>query len=229
MARYQAVIEPARSPVHERVMVCVSSSRMAPRVIRLGARVAAQLGSRWYAVYVETPAERPWRINRGDADVLRRNLELAERLGATVVRVRAARPSDGLAAFARREGIRRVILGQTARSRLESLWHGSTLGRFLAAIPDALVLIVPLHEPESRRRAAAADPHHMHEPEREPMSSEIFYLHVAPRKHTAEGITLLVTLAVLFVLLVLLVGHPKPPAHSRDLTPAHASSVTDPR
>lgn len=135
-------LEPALIP--ERVMVCMSSNPMAPRVIRTGARIAGRLGSRWYAVYVETPGERADRIDPGDAEALKRNIELAESLGATVVRVKAAKPADGLIAFAQREGVTHVIFGQTARTRWELLLRGSTLDRFLGAVPDAAVQVVPL-------------------------------------------------------------------------------------
>jgi two-component system sensor histidine kinase KdpD len=135
-------LEPALIP--ERVMVCMSSNATAPRVIRTGARIAGRLGARWYAVYVETPGETPGRISAGSADALKENIRLAESLGATVVRVKAANPSDGLIAFAQREGVTHVIFGQSARSRWELLWHGSTLDRFLGAIPDAAVQVVPL-------------------------------------------------------------------------------------
>jgi two-component system sensor histidine kinase KdpD len=137
-------LEPSVIP--ERVMVCMSSNILAPRVIRLGARIAGRLGSRWYAVYVETPRERPGRIPSRDADALRSNIRLAEELGATVVRVKAARPAEGLIAFAQREGVTHVIFGQTARSRWELLVRGSPLDRFLAAVPDAAVQVVPLDE-----------------------------------------------------------------------------------
>lgn len=135
-------LEPALIP--ERVMVCMSSNALAPRVIRTGARIAGRLGARWYAVYVETPRERPGRIKPRDAGALQENIRLAESLGATVVRVRAERPSDGLIAFAQREGVTHVIFGQSARSRWELLWQGSTLDRFLGAVPDAAVQVVPL-------------------------------------------------------------------------------------
>src|SRR6266699_196313 len=100
-------------------MVCMSSCALAPRVIRTGARIAGRLGARWFAVYVETPAETPGRINPRDADALRHNIQLAESLGATLVRVKAERPADGIVAFAQREGITHVIFGQSARSRWE--------------------------------------------------------------------------------------------------------------
>ena len=138
-------LDPAGLP--ERVMVCMSSNAMAPRVLRTGARIAGKLGARWYAVYVETPGERPGRIAREQAGALADNIRLAEALGATVVRVKADRAADGLIAFARREGITHVIFGQSARSRLELVLKGSTIDRFLGEVRDAAVQVVPPGSP----------------------------------------------------------------------------------
>src|SRR5262245_47666737 len=140
--RQREGLEPALIP--ERVMVCMSSSLDAPRVLRTGARIAGRLGARWYAVYVETPREAPGRIAPKDREALQRNITLAESLGATVVRVRASRAADGLIAFAKREGITHVIFGQTARNRFEILMKGSTLNRFLEEVRDAAIQVVPL-------------------------------------------------------------------------------------
>ena len=74
------------------------------------------------------------------------NIRLAESLGATVVRVKADSPSEGLIAFAQREGVTHVIFGQSARTRWEVIWRGSTLDKFLGAVPDAAVQVVPLTE-----------------------------------------------------------------------------------
>jgi two-component system sensor histidine kinase KdpD len=133
-----------RSLVPERVMVCMSSARHAPRVIRAGARFAGRLGAGCYAVYVETPREAPAQISASDLETLRRNIALAQELGAAVVRVKADRAADGLIAFAKREGIAHVIFGQTARSRWERLLKGSTLDRFRKEVLDATVQVVPL-------------------------------------------------------------------------------------
>jgi len=142
--RQREGLDPALIP--ERVMVCMSSNTDAPRVLRTGARIAGRLGARWYAVYVETPREAPGRIATADRDALQRNITLAESLGATVVRVKADRPADGLIAFAKREGITHVIFGQTARNRFEILMKGSTLNRFLQEVRDAAVQVVPLDQ-----------------------------------------------------------------------------------
>jgi len=140
--RQREGLEPGLIP--ERVMVCMSSSASAPRVVRTGARIAGRLGARWYAVFVETPSELPERIKTADREQLQRNIALAESLGATVVRVKADRPADGLIAFAQREGITHVIFGQSSRTRLEILVKGSTLNRFLEEVKDAAVQVVPL-------------------------------------------------------------------------------------
>jgi two-component system, OmpR family, sensor histidine kinase KdpD len=136
----------ATTLIVERVMACMSSSADAPRVIRAGARLAGRLGARWYAVYVQTPRETPHHIKPRDRDALQRNIALAEQLGATIVRVKADKPADGLVAFAKREGITHAVLGQTARSRLEILVKGSTLNRFLEEVRDAAVQVVPYGE-----------------------------------------------------------------------------------
>ena len=62
--------------------------------------------------------------------------------------MKADRPGDGLIAFANREGITHVIFGQSARSRWEILWKGSTLNRFLDEVRDAAVQVVPF--PDNR-------------------------------------------------------------------------------
>jgi two-component system sensor histidine kinase KdpD len=135
-------LEPAFIP--ERVMVCMSSNVEAPRVLRTGSRIAGRLGAKWYAVYVETPHERGHRIASATREALAHNIALAESLGATVVRVTAERPAEGLIAFARREGITHVIFGQSQRSRWETLVKGSTIDRFLRDVPDAAVQVVPV-------------------------------------------------------------------------------------
>ncbi len=140
--RQREGLEPGLIP--ERVMVCMSSSASAPRVIRAAARIASRLGARWYAVYVEAPRELPSRIKAQDKEQRARNIALAESLGATVVRATADRPADGLIAFAQREGITHVIFGQSARNRVEIVMKGSTLNRFLEEVKDAAVQVVPL-------------------------------------------------------------------------------------
>ena len=66
--------------------------------------------------------------------------------GLSHVRTPAEPLKKPLIAFAQREGITHVIFGQSARSRWELLWRGSTIERFLSSVRDAAVEVVPLHE-----------------------------------------------------------------------------------
>ena len=127
----QQSCSPSSALIPERVMVCMSSNAGGGTSDPNGARIAGRLGARWYAVYVETPREAPGQISAHDRDALCRNIKPPKRSAQTVVRVKADRPADGSIAFAKREGITQVVLGQTARSRWEIPWKGSTLNRFL--------------------------------------------------------------------------------------------------
>ena len=135
------VIQP--QPALERVAVYMSATANAARAIRASSALADRLGSPWYAVHVETGRQQAHHASAEDADILRSNVELARSLGAIVVPVAADRPAEGLIAFARREKITHVVLGQGGRSRWELLWHGSTLEQLLGAVPHATIEIVP--------------------------------------------------------------------------------------
>jgi two-component system sensor histidine kinase KdpD len=130
--------------IPEKVMVCMASRGSAKKLLRVGSRIAGRLASDWYAVYVETPNEEPGRIRPADYAALQENVRFAEDLGAKVVRLKARRIADALIDFARREGITHVVFGQTSRSRLDILLHGSIINRFLHEVRDATVQVVPL-------------------------------------------------------------------------------------
>lgn len=130
--------------IPEKVMVCMASRGSAKKLLRVGARIAGRLASDWYAVYVETPNEEAGRIKPVDYAALQENIGFAEVLGAKVVKLKARRVADALVEFARREGITHVVFGQTSRSRLDILLHGSIINRFLHEVRDATVQVVPL-------------------------------------------------------------------------------------
>jgi two-component system sensor histidine kinase KdpD len=135
-----------QAAIPEKVMVCVSSRSSAKKLLRTGSRIAGRLASDWYAVYVETPPEEPGRMNPADHATLIENINLAEELGANVVKLRARRVADALIEFARREGITHVVFGQSARSRWDILLHGSVINRFLSEVRGATVQVVPLQD-----------------------------------------------------------------------------------
>lgn len=139
-----------RTAIPEKVMVAISSRGRAKKLLRIGSRIAGRLASDCYAVYVETPREQPGRIKPGDLAALQENIHFAEDLGAKVVKVKGKTVANELIAFARREGISHVVLGQTSRARWEILLHGSIINRFLHEVRDTTVQVVPIDTEEER-------------------------------------------------------------------------------
>jgi two-component system, OmpR family, sensor histidine kinase KdpD len=129
--------------IPEKVMVAMASRGSAKKLLRTGSRIAGRLASDWYAVYVETPREEMGRIKPEDYAALQENIQLAQQLGARIVKLKARNVADALIDFARREGITHVIFGQTSRSRWDILLHGSVINRFLDEVRDATVQVVP--------------------------------------------------------------------------------------
>jgi two-component system sensor histidine kinase KdpD len=152
--RQREGLEPAMIP--ERVMVCMSSNPDATRVIRTGARIAGRLGAHWYAVYVETPREAPGKISAQDRDAVQRNITLAEALGATLVRVKADRPADGLIAFAKREGITHVDAQPVSPGSARRRRPGRAARSGLASRPEVRPVRVDLNPYSNARRSAPA-------------------------------------------------------------------------
>ena len=73
----------------ERFLASISSNpEIARRVIRKTARLAAYFNSRWYVLYVQTPAEDPDRIRLDLQRHLINNLKLATELGAEVIQAK---------------------------------------------------------------------------------------------------------------------------------------------
>jgi two-component system sensor histidine kinase KdpD len=143
----------ARQKIADRVMACMSSDPPLSRVLlRKASRVAGRLNSDWYCVYVQTPEERPHRI---DASIQRRlvdNIQLAQSLGAEVVKLEGHDVSETLSRFATDNGVTLAIVGETRRSRLYRLRHGSIVDRLLARAPGLDVLVVSAADRAEHRR-----------------------------------------------------------------------------
>jgi two-component system sensor histidine kinase KdpD len=145
----------------DRIMVCLSSDPPLSRVLlRKASRIAGRLNSDWSCVYVQTPEERADRI---DATVQRRlvdNIQLAQSLGAEVVKLEGEDVAAALSRFAAERGVTLAIIGQTRRSRWYRFLRGSVVDRLIAGRAGLDVLVVSIvDEPEYRavRRGDAGD------------------------------------------------------------------------
>lgn len=150
--------EPAKTA--DRIMVAMSSNP--PRtaaLLRKASRIAGRLNSDWYCVYVQTPDERADRI---DATVQRRlvnNIQMAQAMGAEVVKLEGDDVAAAISRFARERRVSLLIVGKTTRSWWHRMLHGSVVDKLVQATDGLDVLVVSFDEaaPNGGRRTESDD------------------------------------------------------------------------
>jgi two-component system sensor histidine kinase KdpD len=127
--------------IGERVMVGVHHRPIGKALIRRGYRIAAAMKGELIAVYVE-PTERRRQVQSVQEErQLRTNLELADELGAKVVRLRG-KVSDELIAHARANHVSQLIIGSSMHGRRGQLLRGSVTSDILRKMPDIDIHVV---------------------------------------------------------------------------------------
>ncbi len=126
-------------PTKDRVLVCVTATQLGQTLIRRGYRMARRLKGDLLVATVLRPHHMP---GHREAQLLDLNLRLAAELGAQIIRAEDADVAKRLVAIANDVGATQIVLGETRRSRLQEIWHGSVIDRILRETHDADVLIV---------------------------------------------------------------------------------------
>ncbi len=125
----------------ERVLICITPTASAQRLIRRGIRIAVRLNAETYVLYVEerklTPAE--------ERD-LAQGIALAESLEAQVDRVTFSDPGEAIAHYAQDHRITMILLGESRRPRWQSLWRKPILETVLHQTTNIDVVLVATHE-----------------------------------------------------------------------------------
>ena len=100
-------------PNRESLLACVKPDQSGEKVIRNCARLAAQLGVPWHAIFVEVPSE-----SSDDStlyDRAARVLKLAANLGATIATQSATDVASALIRYARDHNLSRLVLGRSKK------------------------------------------------------------------------------------------------------------------
>lgn len=117
---------------HDTVMVCLSSDPTnAETLIRRGTKMALQLSSHCFVVYVQRRNESPTAIDAALQRKVQNNLTLAKRLGAEVVTLQGDNISDILVNFATENNVRHAVFGKSRLSPLKERLRGSVILNFI--------------------------------------------------------------------------------------------------
>jgi two-component system sensor histidine kinase KdpD len=131
---------PGTWPVAERILVCVSPSPFAARVVRAARRMAAGLRAEWVVVNVETPATA--RLSTADRDRVVQTLRLAEQLGAETTTLTGHDVATEVLTYASRRNVTRIILGKPARPRWREALFGSVVNELVRRSGDIDVYVI---------------------------------------------------------------------------------------
>jgi two-component system sensor histidine kinase KdpD len=134
----------------ERILVAMSSDPpYTAALLRKASRIAGRLNSDWYCVYVQTTDERADRIDSTVQRTLVANIQLAQTMGAEVVKLEGNDVADVLGEFAVRKGVTLLIIGQSRRSRWHHLTKGSVVERLVNNAQGLDVLVVSFDPPKT--------------------------------------------------------------------------------
>ena len=132
----------------ERLLVCISPSPLAEKLIRNTRRLADELNAEWSAVYVEAtlrPENNPANRERIDRAML-----LAEGLGAKTQRLAGSSIPQAVLEFARENNITKVVIGKPLKPRWQELWKGSIVDQLVYANSDIDIYVVSSKEENPR-------------------------------------------------------------------------------
>ena len=121
----------------ERVLVCVRPGPLAVKLVRRGHRLARRLQGRLWVLHVRTG--RLHATARRELDDL---FSLACTLGGEVVELEGDSVGEEILRFARERHASFIVVGQSRRSRLDEILHGSQITRIVREIDCADVLVV---------------------------------------------------------------------------------------
>lgn len=138
------------SPRPERLLVAVSASPTATRVVHAAANMVASFGFAWIVVHVEKPGELG-RAQRDDSR-LAQTLHLAESLGAEVVSLFGNSVSGEILAYARARGVTRIVVGKPGGSWWRHRLLGSLVDDLVRGSDDIDIYVIRgAEEPAVRR------------------------------------------------------------------------------
>ena len=97
----------------EKFLACISSNdKTAKHVIRKTARLASYYNSKWFVLYVQTPAENQDKIALDKQRHLINNFKLATEMGAEIIRVQHANVTEAIIEVAEQKQITTICLGK---------------------------------------------------------------------------------------------------------------------
>jgi two-component system sensor histidine kinase KdpD len=127
----------------ERVMVCISANPFAKKLIRRGARIAKRNKCEFIVADVNCTHFLAPKPSKKDLINLESHYKLAKQLGAEVVVLTGKSVSEELAKFAEARHITQIIIGHSKRTKIQTIFRGSTVAKLLKLSSNIEIHVIP--------------------------------------------------------------------------------------
>ena len=141
--------------VRHALLACVGPGEHGEKTVRSTARLAAQLGAPWHAVYVETPGLQS--LRDGARQRVLRALKVAQDLGANTATLSGDDAAQSLVKYARDHNLSRIVLGR-APARRRWPWRQTLADRIGTLGHDLDLVEIALPEIASTRPTTSEAP-----------------------------------------------------------------------
>jgi len=140
--------------VQERVAVAVTPRPMGAKLIRRGSRLARRMNGRFWVVYVRLPGVA---LSSKEEAALQELFLLALDLGGEVQELTGADPATEIVAFAKEHQVTLIVMGQSARGRVDEIVRGSIVNRIMRETRNIDIVVVSDPDRASRTDEGAGD------------------------------------------------------------------------
>jgi len=124
----------------ERVLVCVQHGELAEYLIRRAARITQRSTGDLTGMHVRSPEERV------ADDWIASTRALVASLGGEFDVISADSDVDGVLGFAYRQNVTQIVVGESHRSRVQELFHGSFINRLIRKANEIDVHVIARRE-----------------------------------------------------------------------------------
>lgn len=116
-------------PVADKVLVCIGADPLSAKLIRTARRMATSLKAPLIGVYVENM--RHYRLTEGGKAATQANMRMVERMEGKAVVLQGDNAVEEIIAYARQNGITKIILGKPLKPRWRDMLFGSLADKIM--------------------------------------------------------------------------------------------------
>jgi two-component system sensor histidine kinase KdpD len=123
----------------EHVVVCIGPRPLALRLVRRGSRIAKRMQGTFDVIFVRTPGPLP---GKRQEEAIQEAFELARDLGGKAVELEGESVAEEIIRYAGEVGATAIVMGQSARSRLQEIVRGSIINRIMRETRNIDIIVV---------------------------------------------------------------------------------------